>query len=221
MGKIKIIFNDDILFNLFKDITKDEKNPEYFIAYDSKGDLHIYFSQMKITYEDYGYVDKRNKLKCLYTILDIAGYLIGYYNQKNKTISARKLHLLCYYVYSWFLYLHNNNNDIRFLLFENDFQAWIHGATSLNLYNILNHKYNIKKTDISYNIEELDSEIKEFINHVLNEYGDFSATELESICKQELPYIVARGSLKKWENCDTVINDLDIFREYDQRYSSK
>ena len=150
-------------------------------------------------------------------IFDIARYII----ETKGVISHKKLQKLCYYAYSWYIYLYNESEDnIVNRLFCNDFEAWVHGPVSVSLYNKLKRKRNIFEIDVSdlgktHEIE--NKEISVFIDNVLKVYFKYSAEALESISHQESPWLNQRKGLGVWENSNNKINDRDIFREYAQR----
>lgn len=152
-----------------------------------------------------------------YTVFDIASYILEKY--KNKNISLKKLQKLCYYIYSWYVY--SNNEDpynIENRIFKNDFEAWVHGPVSVSLYNELKDSediFNIKASDIKSKVNEItESNIVEHIEEVLNVYNGYTADQLESISHQERPWQVARVGCNKWDRCNTLIEDSEMFKEY-------
>ena len=153
-----------------------------------------------------------------YSIFDIARYII----ESNGIVSHKKLQKLCYYVYSWYIYLYNESEDyIKNRLFCNDFEAWVHGPVSVSLYKRLKPKRNIFEInvgDLGKRTREIENtEITRFIDSVLKVYFEYSAEALESISHQESPWLNQRKGLGVWENSNNRISDQDIFREYAQR----
>ena len=50
-------------------------------------------------------------------------------------MTHKKLQKLCYYAYSWFIYMENDDiENIENRLFEEKFQAWVHGPVNYELY---------------------------------------------------------------------------------------
>lgn len=113
-----------------------------------------------------------------------------------------------------------NNEDadhIDLRMFENKFEAWIHGAVYPELYTAYkiygsNHipLYTGKLQDFS--VDDLD-----VLNQVLDVYGGFSGNELESICHQESPWKSARKGLSTYEPSNELISDKAIFECYSAR----
>lgn len=147
------------------------------------------------------------------TIFDVADWFLHKESMTNK-----KLQKLCWYAYSWFIYLNNENpKRISNRLFEENFRAWIHGPVNNELYN--KHKSNgyfeIPK------LNKLNGEkylgYTEFLEKIYNIYGNFDGDELEAQSHSEIPWINARKGLKAWETSQNIINDYDIFMEYSNR----
>lgn len=152
-----------------------------------------------------------------FKIFDIARYII----ETKGYVSHKKLQKLCYYVYSWYVYLYNDSEDnIKNRLFPNDFEAWVHGPVSILLYNRLKRNKNIFEIgvdDLGKTLEVDNKEITHFIDSVLNVYFKYSAEALESISHQESPWLNQRKGLGVWESSNNKICDRDIYKEYAQR----
>ncbi|MBP2032713.1 putative phage-associated protein [Clostridium algifaecis] len=150
----------------------------------------------------------------MYTVQDIANLFLN----KISNITNKKLQKLVYYAYSWYLVLNNEEVDkLELKLFENKFEAWVHGAVYPELYaEYKKHgsgvipKYEGKLADFSE--DELD-----VLNQVIDVYGEYTGNELESICHQESPWMTAREGLQPFEPSNNPIEDVEIFRCYSKR----
>lgn len=143
------------------------------------------------------------------TIFDIANWFLS-----KESMSLKKLQKMVYYAYSWFIVLENEDfENIKWKLFDEKPQAWVHGPSFVSLYEkYKNHSYkNIiqKKEKILLNDNILD--VLEQVNTV---YGKFNANQLESITHQEEPWQKQRWNLKPHETSNRELNDLDIYIYY-------
>jgi uncharacterized phage-associated protein len=158
--------------------------------------------------------------KYKYCIFDIAAYILS--KHEEDEISHKKLQKLCYYVYAWFVFLYNEDgSEITHRLFQNDFEACVHGPVSKSLYDSLkesNDIFSIKISDIKTTVNDITEKwLISFIDEVLGTYYKYSADELESISYQELPWKNARRGLGVWDGCNRKIDDKLIFTEFAKR----
>lgn len=135
-------------------------------------------------------------------------------------MSPKKLQKILYYAYVWFLTLMNESYDnIENRLFENHFEAWVHGPVYPEIY----HEYK----EYGYNhIPQLEcdaptfsADVEDILQQVWDVYGEYTAGQLESISHQESPWINARGNCSAYEICDNRITDEDIYKCYAARIS--
>ena len=151
-------------------------------------------------------------MDCLVSIDDVANWFLY-----KESMTPKKLQKLCYYAYSWFLYFNNDNLDnINIFLFNEDFEAWVHGPVNRKLYNKYKN-YSYHDIDKLNNKVDLYSYIDKFLEDVWNEYGKYNGDELESISHQELPWINARKGLKSYESSSNILDVKDMFKEYSSR----
>jgi len=111
----------------------------------------------------------------------------------KESMPHKKLQKLCYYSVAWYYALYNSD-----LVNDSEFQAWIHGPVSSDLYSKY-RKYGwnlIEKAELK---QEFIKEIEEFLEIVYNTYGDYSGHELEALTHGELPWIEARRGLSEFE----------------------
>lgn len=150
----------------------------------------------------------------MYTVQEIGNWFLS----SLSDITNKKLQKLVYYAYSWHLVLNNESVErLDMKLFENKFEAWVHGAVYPELYD----KY---KRYGSGNIPCYEDDLATFsedeldvLNQVVEVYGGYTGNQLESICHQESPWIKARGYLRPFEPSNTKIKDLEIFKCYSER----
>ncbi|WP_248891499.1 Panacea domain-containing protein [Bacillus methanolicus] len=125
-------------------------------------------------------------------------------------MTHKKLQKLCYYAYAWYYTLYGQK------LFNNSFQAWVHGPVCPELY----HKYKdygwqeIDKVDIIPFAIENNPDIYEFIQEIYESYGHLNGDQLEYLTHMEDPWKEARGNLDDLEPCTTTIKDDVILRYY-------
>jgi uncharacterized phage-associated protein len=143
--------------------------------------------------------------------VNLAYYIIN--SKKYPNLSHLKLQKLLYYIQSWHLVFFDKK------LFDDDFQAWVHGPVSRKIYDAFKDEsilHNELNTDFSKNanIESmLTDEQIELINDVLDEYGDKTPYHLECLTHEEKPWKEARGSCSLSQRCTNTISE-DIIKEY-------
>lgn len=126
-----------------------------------------------------------------------------------ESMNPLKLQKLCYYAYAWWL----ANYDEK--LFEEEFQAWVHGPVCYELYDKY-RCYGVNGFGNIPNNEEcsIDEDLLEYIKDVFRVYGKYSGNQLERLTHSEQPWIQARGSLKQWESSQNIISDKSIIEYY-------
>lgn len=150
----------------------------------------------------------------MYTVYDVTHWFL----HSLDGITNKKLQKLVYYAYSWHLVFNNERaDDIVCRMFENKFEAWVHGAVHPRLYAIYeNYGSNIIP---KYNgiLPEFSEDDLDVLRQVLDIYGRFSGDDLESICRQESPWLDARKNLAEYEPSHEPITDRAIFNCYSKR----
>jgi len=122
------------------------------------------------------------------TCYDIAKYFIRLANETGSYISNLKLQKLVYYAQGWYLAIYDTP------LFEEDFEAWIHGPVIPALYREYKDfgwKPIIKDVEKSSFCED----IYNFLEEVSDVYFACDAYELERMTHQEAPWVNARRGL--------------------------
>ena len=137
---------------------------------------------------------------------DVADYFIWLANCTGSFISNLKLQKLVYYAQAWYLAIHDQP------LFDEDFEAWIHGPVIPELYN---EYCEFKWKPILKEVEEpfFTEEIKQFLSEVTDVYFGLDANELEQMTRSEAPWIEARGYLPTDASCNEIISK-ESMREY-------
>lgn len=124
----------------------------------------------------------------LLSCFEIADYFIWLANETGSFISHLKLQKLVYYAQAWHLALYNSP------LFEEDFQAWVHGPVIPELYQkyqSFNWQPILKEVDFP----QLPQNILAFLEEVAKEYFACDAYELEQMVHLEEPWQKARANL--------------------------
>lgn len=127
-------------------------------------------------------------------------------------VSNIKLQKLVYYAYSWHLVLNNESvDDLSTRLFDNRFEAWIHGAVYPELY--FKYKEYGSSSIVRYdgglaNFSEDDTDV---LKQVVDVYGKYNGNQLESIYHQEDPWIKARNGASAYEASNIPITDVLTF----------
>lgn len=152
------------------------------------------------------------KMEERYSIGDIAKYFLS-----KSSMTPKKLQKILYFSYSWYLAIMNDNKEhLTIKLFENNFEAWIHGPVDSSIYSEYK-KYGadrIPKLDgITNNIQEEDMEI---LDEVWDVYGKYTANQLESISHQHDPWRITRetNDCSSFDWCNASIPDDIIFNYY-------
>lgn len=148
--------------------------------------------------------------KNILTCFDIANYFIWLANTTGSYISNLKLQKLVYYAQAWYLV----NFDTP--LFEEDFQAWIHGPVIPELYQ---QYKGFQWKPIIERIEKITvpDDIFDFLEEVADVYFSCDAYELEKMTHLEDPWIEARGSLSPDIPSNEIITKDSMKRYYSAR----
>lgn len=126
-------------------------------------------------------------MKQMVGVLNLAKYILFRMAEKGKSISHLKLQKLLYYVQAWHLVYADEP------LFEDDFEAWLHGPVVRKVWNYYK-PYSIMLDTLPVDEEDIDitEDQRELIDDVLDEYGDKSGYYLECLTHSERPWKEAR-----------------------------
>lgn len=133
------------------------------------------------------------------TAKKVAQYVIKFFHESEDLITNLKLQKLLYYIQGWHLGLYGKP------LFEEDFQAWVHGPVQPVVYGeYKRYRWNPISEDIPD--IELPAEARSHIDEVLETYGVESAYMLERRTHLEQPWLCARGTLSHEQDCTNIIS---------------
>ena len=146
----------------------------------------------------------------MYKIEDIANYFLA-----KESMTPKKLQKILFYAYSWFLTIENESvNELENRLFENKFEAWVHGPVVVTIYQ----KY---KDYGFWDIPKYKGDLTNFpesvisiLDEVWEVYGAYSGHDLESITHREDPWKKARIGCDVFERSNHLISDTDIYKYY-------
>ncbi|AZI38537.1 Panacea domain-containing protein [Epilithonimonas vandammei] len=147
------------------------------------------------------------------TVQNISDYIIyRLKSEGNQSLSFLKLQKLLFYTQAWHLAFTGDP------LFDEKFQAWIHGPVSRQIFdNYKNSKYMYSemtlKDIISERYKSIKPEIKVHVDSVLDSYASFSSSELETMTHQEEPWLSAREGFDEYQRCEVEISE-DLMRKY-------
>lgn len=149
---------------------------------------------------------------------DVADFILAKANDSEDLITNLKLQKLVYYAQAW--YLANRSNE----LFEEDFEAWVHGPVIPELYK----KYKefgprpiIKELQLKNVEKKFSKDTLDFLNEFIRVYMAYTAYQLELMVHQEEPWVEARKGYAPDENCKEIIIKTKIKRFYGQKIKDK
>lgn len=144
------------------------------------------------------FFDRKGGIKMI-SIFDVARFFLS-----KKPMPHLKLQKLCYYAQAWYLVIFNRR------LFDEDFQAWLHGPVSPTLYQHY-EQWGIYAISQYTGTVDLDADTEEFLEMIYVMYGEYSGDQLEELIHSEEPWIQARNGVEGY--CTNVIPD-DSMAEY-------
>lgn len=144
-----------------------------------------------------------------YSVFDVADWFLN-----KESMTPKKLQKLSYYFEAWGHALFNQN-----FIKDTQFQAWVHGPVSPDLYNkYRDYGWNyIPKIEVD-NSDMFEREVVFLLESVWETYGDKSANELEALTHSESPWINARKGLESDQPSDNVISSEDMHSFYKSIY---
>lgn len=145
--------------------------------------------------------------------------LASYILCKHGPMSHLKLQKLIYLIEGYHLAYFDGANIVK-----DEFQAWVHGPVSRNLYDELKDK-SILYGELEFMLDEgeeppidilknsLTTEQIDLIDEVLSLYKDESGIALEGITHKQSPWINARKGYAAGDKCEKIINKNEM-KEY-------
>lgn len=145
-----------------------------------------------------------NMNKPITTVSDVAKAFLN-----MESMTPKKLQKLCYYAYGWYLAIEKKP------LFQNQFEAWIHGPVDPGLYTeYKEYGWNEIEKQKTLPKDILDNpELMEFLEEVFESYGHLDGNQLEYLTHRETPWKEARKGLKPYESSKNLITD-DTIMEF-------
>jgi uncharacterized phage-associated protein len=140
---------------------------------------------------------------------EISDYLLCESRYRGEVLTHLKLQKLMYYAQAWSITARDE------ALFEEDFQAWVHGPVLPSQYARF-REFGWKPIDIEVKRPDFADDLREHLDEIVNVFGVESAVALERMTHQEAPWIRARGDLPAHAACNRVIQK-DWMKDY---YSS-
>jgi uncharacterized phage-associated protein len=124
-----------------------------------------------------------------------------------------KLQKLLYYLQAWSLGIYK----LPFLKCE--FEAWVHGPVCRELYDRFKGLYSFVSCAPREFTREIAEADRDFIDYILENYGGFSGSELESMTHQEDPWIEARKGLTTYQASNKVISQEKMQDYYGKKWN--
>lgn len=145
---------------------------------------------------------------------DVADFFLAFANESGELLTNLKLQKLVFYAQAW--HLANYGRP----LFDEEFQAWVHGPVLPLLY--AKYKENgyrpilrdVKIEDVEKKFTE---EVVSYLNDVAQAYMRYNAYELELMTHNEDPWREARGDLEPDARCEVVISKESMARFYGEK----
>lgn len=136
-------------------------------------------------------------------IVDLAGYIVEEYGPMNHL----KIQKLLYFIQGFHMGI------LKASLFDEDFEAWVHGPVVRNLYTHLKRNdilmYQVIEKVPEANTEailcNLDDEQRELVDDVLKYYSKKTAEDLERMSHRTKPWIKTRGNTPHGDRCTDII----------------
>lgn len=150
----------------------------------------------------------------------VTNYVIAHVAEDKHSLSLLKLQKLLYYIQAWHL-VHFDGEP----LFDNDFQAWVHGPVCREVYDRFSDSHrlydSVTAADIGNNpdVSAITAQNVNFINAVLDVYAKYSGTQLEQLTHCERPWQEARGNLSPAAHCENIISRKTMREFYSARLS--
>ncbi|HFR5302679.1 TPA: Panacea domain-containing protein [Streptococcus equi subsp. zooepidemicus] len=143
-----------------------------------------------------------------YSVYSIADWFLS-----KDSLTPKKIQKLSYYFEAWANALYGKS-----LINDTQFEAWVHGPVSPELYNkYREYKWQeVPQKEVDQNIYEKDA--LELLESVWLTYGDKSANELEALTHSEEPWKKARVGLSETEVSNNIIDVEDMKKYYASIY---
>jgi uncharacterized phage-associated protein len=129
----------------------------------------------------------------------VSNFLLAECRERGELLTNLKLQKLLYYSQAWWLALHNK------ILFQEDFQAWVHGPVLPSEYQRFK-EFQWRPITSDIKKSEFENDIAEFLSQIVDVFGSETAVSLELMTHRERPWIDARGNLAPHELSTAIIS---------------
>lgn len=137
----------------------------------------------------------------------VADFLLDECRERGEVLTNLKLQKLLYYSQAWYLALNNK------ALFEEDFEAWVHGPVlPSQYYRFRGHQWR-PIDDLIIHPGHISFDISSHLCEIVDVFGSESAVALELMTHQERPWIKARGGIARDEPSNSKISK-DSMRDF-------
>ena len=150
-------------------------------------------------------------------IQDASDYLTLMTCDAGAGLNLLKLQKLAYYAEAWHWALYSTPFTGA------DFQAWVHGPVNRELYDRFKEQKSLYSPVFRSDIrDEFDPDAiapgsRQHLDDILEAYGKFTGSQLESLTHGEAPWIKARNGYRPTERCEVVIDPKDMATFYGAR----
>ena len=138
-----------------------------------------------------------------------ADFLLVESRERGEVLTNLKLQKLLYYSQAW------NLAERGEPLFEEDFQAWVHGPVLPTQYRRF-RDFQWKPLLVEVEAPRVVGVIKRHLEEIIDVFGTETAVSLELMTHRERPWIAARGNLAPDANSNAIIPKqamTDYYRE--------
>ncbi|MCU5265838.1 DUF4065 domain-containing protein [Bacillus cereus] len=149
------------------------------------------------------------------SIYDVANYFLYLSSPGTpRGVSPLKLQKLTFYAQALNYAVHHKP------LFEEDFQAWVHGPVSPELFYMY-REYRSKDIETTPSTPKMSLKDAYIVRFVWNMYGTKDGKYLENKTHNEAPWQKARDGLKYYEHSNNIIDKALIAEYYSKKYRVK
>lgn len=127
----------------------------------------------------------------------------------GECLTNMKLQKMLYYAQAWALVSFDNEP-----LFEEDFQAWVHGPVLVSQFNRFKDSVWKPILDEDITLPTLDSDVEKHLKEIIEVFGVESAVSLDLMVHKELPYLTARKGYHMAEVCHEIISKESMYKYY-------
>lgn len=139
----------------------------------------------------------------------VADYLICAARDQGEPLTNLKLQKLLYYAQAWYMALYDEP------LFDEDFQAWVHGPVLPSQYRrFRNAGWRPIVDEVGKPV--LPAKVRAHLDEILEVFGSEPAIALERMTHREGPWLEARGDLESDANSTRRISK-DTMRDFYRR----